>query len=487
MRRLVDLVLPDPTQHVVGRRLFVQGLAFSSLVAFLSLLVQIRGLVGADGVVPAAARLARVEQQLGAARWLEAPTLCWLVGASDAALVALCLAGALASIVAAAGRFVGPALVVVWATYLSLSTAAGIFLAYQWDILLLETTALALLVVPWRRRLADAPAATRAGLFLLVLLLFRVMFSSGAGKLATGDPTWRDLSALTYHYWSQPLPTWTAYYAHHLPRFVHVVSCLGVFVIQICASVALFAGRRARTVGAIALAALQVIILATGNYGFFNLLALALCALAVDDDAWRRLRRPAFLAAAAAPASRRASIVALGVACVLGPHAVALTTQSLTRQPLVGPFAVLDDAIAPLRSANRYGLFTVMTTTRDEIEIEASDDGVVWRRLPFRHKPGDPLRAPRFVVGHMPRLDWQMWFASLGDARRNPFVIALQRKLADGEPSVRALLDEDALGPRPLWVRATRVRYRFAPLGDQAWWTREEIGPYAPPVARRAP
>src|SRR5262249_36203637 len=179
------------------------------------------------------------------------------------------------------------------------TTVVREFMWFQWDNLLLEAGFLALFVAPWRwwSRPGSDPPPSRVGRWLLRWLLFRLMFSSAAVKLSSGDPTWRDLTALTFHYETQPLPPWTAWYAHHLPLWAHKAEALGMFAIEGVVPFGLFGPRRIRFASAGAIALLQLIIIATGNYAFFNGLTLALCVLSLDDAAWpwrwRRIEAPA--------------------------------------------------------------------------------------------------------------------------------------------------------------------------------------------------
>ena len=64
---------------------------------------------------------------------------------------------------------------------------------------------------------------------VLWLLLFKLLFSSGCVKLFSGDPNWRHLTALAFHYQTQPLPTWMGWYANQLPLWFQKWSCAGMF------------------------------------------------------------------------------------------------------------------------------------------------------------------------------------------------------------------------------------------------------------------
>ena len=165
--------------------------------------------------------------------------------------------------------------------------------------------------------------------------------------------------------------------------------------------------------------------------------------------------------------------------------ALALTNRVGIGAPLVSVVAPIADLIAPLRSVNAYGLFAVMTTTRPEIIVEGSDDGVEWKAYEFAYKPGDPRRRPPWVAPHQPRLDWQMWFAALGHYEDEPWFDNFCQRLLAASPDVLRLLGSDPFGGRrPRFVRATLYRYRFSDWttrrAERVWWTRERLGDYSP-------
>src|SRR2546430_13070892 len=206
----------------------------------------------------------------------------------------LCWGGAALSLLVVAGVAQAPVLALLWACYLSLSVVGQTFLWFQWDGLLLETGLLAVLYAPlrWLPSRGREPQPSGVIRWLVWLLLFKLMFLSGITKLASGDPTWRHLTALDYHFWTQPLPPWTAWYAQQLPGRVHQGMTLGMFAIELGAPWLIFAPRRfpGRRVAACVLLVLgQLRIPLTGNYGFFNLLAIVLCLALLDDVTLRRV------------------------------------------------------------------------------------------------------------------------------------------------------------------------------------------------------
>jgi predicted DCC family thiol-disulfide oxidoreductase YuxK len=508
--RLTQLLVGDlvgPPRFRLTRFVFLRLLALVYLAAFLSLGPQLPGLAGEHGLLPARELLLVLRQERGTGAFLMLPTLGWL-GAGDRALAVLCYGGAAAALLAFLGFAQGPLFAVCWAAYLSLVQLGQDFLSFQWDALLVEAGFLALLLAPWAhllpRRPGREPPAPRAVVWLLRLLLFKLMFSSGLTKLTWGDPTWHGLTALTYHYWTQPLPTPLAWYANRLPRAFQMLCCALMFGIELLLPFLIFTPRRPRRIALVGLVGLQALIAATGNYGFFNLLAVVLCVPLLDDAAWplalraRLLGSPGTVKEPSRPAVHGALLtpVAVVLALLSAPPLVdAFHTDYWRRHP-GNPLLALSQLASPFLVSNGYGLFRTMTTTRPELDIEASLDGLAWRPIVFRYKAGDPARAPRFVAPHMPRLDWQMWFAALraeglgGDpvatrmwlTREDVWLGRLLGALLRGTPQVLELLGPPPFGETPpRQLRLVLWEYRFSD-GGAAWWTRTRVGVIAGPV-----
>jgi predicted DCC family thiol-disulfide oxidoreductase YuxK len=470
--------------YAAATAVFLRLLGVTFLVAFVSLWVQVDGLVGERGILPVSAFLEWVRGQTGAERYWLAPTLCWFSG-TDAFLHALCGAGVLASALLIFGVVPAAAAGLAWLLYLSLTVAGQIFLEFQWDMLLLEAGLLAVfLASPRRLRVRSGLLASALALFLMRWLLFRLMFSSGIVKLSSGDSAWRSLTALRVYYETQPIPPWTAWFMHQLPSTFQTVSAVFLFFVELAVPFLYFAPRRLRHFACAMTILLQLLIAATGNYAFFNLLTVALAVLLIDDRSFpARWREAARLGGGDRGWPRGVLVPAAAILLAASAVPLAAAIGGATRIP--GPLVALYRALAPLRSSNGYGLFAVMTTARPEIVVEGSDDGIVWRAYEFRWKPGDPLRAPRFVAPHQPRLDWQMWFAALGGYEENPWLIRFLRKLQEGSPEVVRLLATDPF-PRhpPRLLRAVVYDYRFTSRAERArtgaWWQRAVKGLYAP-------
>ena len=279
----------EPPTHFLVRWLFLRLLGVVYLVAFLSLNAQVLGLIGSNGIVPARQVMRSVEQDTtapGFDQFRQMPTLCWL-SAEDDYLRAQCVAGIALSVLLILNIAPAICLALLWLLYLSLATVSTVFLGYQWDNLLLEVGLLAIFFAPlrlWPNLAREAPPP-RIVLWLLRWLLFRLMFASGAVKLLSGDATWHDLTALTLHYETQPLPTALGWFAHQLPLWFQKASCVAMFGIELVLPFFIFLPRRPRFIAFWACTLLMLVISLTGNYTFFNLLAFALCVTLLDDFA----------------------------------------------------------------------------------------------------------------------------------------------------------------------------------------------------------
>ena len=259
--------------------LFLRGLGLIYLAAFVSLALQIRGLVGARRH-PAARRISRRRARRLGHRRLLAPAdavlaeclrrradgrrhrrhrarACWSPSASPSAS-------------RSSASFV---------LYLSFVYAGQMFFTYQWDMLLVEAGFLAIFLT----------AGSRIVVWLYRLLLFRFLFLAGLVKLASGDATWQQLTALDYHFWTQPLPSPLAYYAAQLPHWLLAAATAAALVIELVAVALIFLPRRPRMLAAALVIAFQIGIMLTGSYNWFNLLTVLLCLFLFDDQALRRV------------------------------------------------------------------------------------------------------------------------------------------------------------------------------------------------------
>jgi hypothetical protein len=482
--------MSEPRSYAFAAWLFLRLLGVVYLVAFLSLAAQIRGLVGAAGVLPACEVLTRRESE-GIRRFWRLPTLCWL-SASDRFLLGLCWGGAFFAALLTTAVAPLAMSILLWMFYLSLFNVCRLFLRYQWDVLLLECGFLAIFLAPVQLLPGFTPLRSPSPIILWLFwwLLFRLMFSSGFAKLLSGDRTWRNLTALCHHYETQPLPTPVSWYALKLPRWFHKSSALVVLLIEILGPIFIFGPTPTRYLACGAFIGLMLLIEITGNYAFFNLLGLTLSVLLLDDEFWVHLiprlmpSHANTLSASAAALFRYGVVVAVALVIVFLSLDV---LAKLFRRPLVWPRPLLKclEFLAPFHLLSGYGLFSVMTTERPEIIVEGSDDGLNWRAYEFKCKPGQVSRGPRFVAPHQPRLDWQMWFAALGYCESNPWFVRFLMCLLEGSQPVIHLLRENPFPEKPpRYIRASLYDYRFTDRAQRkesrAWWRRERRGTYCP-------
>jgi hypothetical protein len=487
--------------RLIARWLFLRALGLIYVSAFIALVFQARGLIGKQGILPAADYL-HGGRDLGLLRFWYVPSLLWL-SSSDYMLMAICWAGLIAAALLTVNIWPRLTLLICFVCFLSFVAAAQEFSGYQSDSMLLEAGFLALFLAPSgiRPGLAARNPPVRAAILLLLWEWFRIYFESGVVKLASGDPTWRNLTAMYEYYQNGPLPTWIGWYLQHLPHWFHIATAALTLAMElVLVWLAVLPGRW-RNVCFVIVSAWQIGVIASANYAFLNYLVLVLAILLLDDatlcrvPGFARFFGPATIAQpedeTSARAPRPLTQVATSVKAVIllwffYATAVPLVRMFWQRAPFPDtPIAVLE----PFRIANEYGLFAVMTPHRFEIEFQGSDDGTTWTAYPFRFKPQDPRAAPGIYAPYQPRFDWNLWFASLGTSDQNPFVTRTEALLLEGDGPVMSLFAADPFhGHPPRFVRTVRWQYWFATMDEKRtqgiWWRRQLIGAYGPTLTR---
>jgi lipase maturation factor 1 len=520
---------PDQPGHLWPRWLLLRALGLIFFSAFYSLYFQIVGLIGPEGILPARHYLENLSREVGWHRFWYAPSLLWLAN-GPAALKLLCWAGLIASVLLFLNLWPRLAIAFCLMTYVSFVATAQDFSSYQSDGMLLAAGFISLFFAPpgFLPGLANEHSPSRASLFLLQWLWFRIYFESGIVKLASGDPEWRHLTALYQYYSNGPLPDWIGWYAQHLPHAFNAALALVTLVIELGLVWLLFLPRRLRLLCFFIVTPFQIGIILTANLAFLNYFVLSLGILLLDDRFLRHVFRGFRL-----PETRPKSagllrrLVAWWWSSPSGSAQTA-NLQTETGRPalwpaiaeayhhvcrvitgfclgwvfyvdtallilLLFPWVPLPvtpiEALEPFRIANQYGLFAVMTPARYEIEFQGSRDGVTWTPYPFRDKPQDVKEAPRIFAPYQPRFDWNLWFASLGNWRQYPFVVRTEALLLTNDPSVLSLFAGNPFGHvPPRLVRSVVWQYWFTSLRTMRttgrWWKRKYIGLYAPALAR---
>jgi hypothetical protein len=521
-----------PSDRFLGRWIFLRALGAIYFSAFFPLVFQIRGLIGPQGILPANEYLKSVAEQVGYARYWYVPSVLWFSSGGHM-LIALCWVGMAAAVLLIFNIWPRATLAICFICFLSFVSAAGEFSGYQSDGMLLEAGFLSLFLAPggFRPGFGEARPPTRAALYLLLWEWFRIYFESGVAKIAGGDVEWRNFTAMDDYYQNGPLPTWIGWYVQHLPHWFHAATVVLTLALELVLIWAAFLPRPFRIALFFIVTPWQIGIILTANYTFLNYLVLILAFLLLDDrflmrffsSKWRQpllARSITTTIDSAPPASDQLSILApptgasrnevtarkeatldshQNIRSWIAPFRVAVNAVLLTwifyvttaqmvwmiaPVPLpTSPVALLD----PFRIANRYGLFAVMTRGRFEIEFQGSNDGQAWTAYLFRHKPQDLYKAPRIYAPYQPRLDWNLWFASLGEWRDNPLVLRTERRLLSNDKDVLALFAANPFpqGP-PRQVRAVLFQYWFTSMAEKRehglWWRREPLGLYAPAI-----
>ena len=467
------LSAPD---YTIARLLVERGMAAIYLLAFLSAAHQFPALLGERGLLPAPLYLRRVTPR-------EAPSLFHL-HYSDPALRIVAWLGVLIS----AALLVGlpqaaplPVTVLAWALlwvgYLSIVNIGQTFYSFGWESLLLDAGFLAIF-------LGNAEVAPPA-LILLAFrwLTFRVEFGAGLIKMR-GDPCWRDLTCLTYHHETQPMPNPLSWYFHHLPRSFHRFEVLGNHIAQLVMPFGLFLPQPIPVIAAAMIIGTQGYLVISGNYAWLNWITIVTAAAALPDAA--------FALVGIGPASGSADPPVWFAAVVVAVAALQLALSWFPVRNMLSRRQMMNFSFNPFHLVNTYGAFGSVTRERDEVVIEGTDEAELgaatgWREYEFMGKPGDPSRRPPQVAPYHLRLDWLMWFAALSPAYAAEWFTRLVERLLENDAQTLRLLRRNPFPDAPpVYVRARMYRYRFTTPRERretkAWWSRELIGEFLPPV-----
>ena len=485
-----------------ARQVLQRGIAALYLVAFLSSLNQFRPLLGERGLLPAPALLEWARSSPRAGRMLR-PTLFRWVGYTDRRFVALCAAGMAVSALMVCGiPQLGPpwvpmlAFLLLWLAYMSIVSIGQTFYSFGWEMLLLEAGFLAAFLG------SDSQPPPVVVIVLFWWLLFRLEFGAGMIKIR-GGREWRDLTALTYHHETQPMPGPLSRQAHLLPRWFHKGEVLGNHFAQLVVPWFLFApilglwipGPAPAIIGAVAagiVIATQLWLVATGNFAWLNWATIVLGFSAIG--------LPGLGPPIAEPVDAPPSGVVDGIplAWLIATTAVGLLYGLLSWPALRNLFAsrqLMNASFNRWQLANAYGAFGTVTKQRIEFVVEGTMDDepgtATWREYTFKGKPGDLRRIPRQYAPYHLRLDWLMWFLPLGHPLDEWFTALLVRLLEADRPTLRLLATDPFDGTAPRWVRAVSYRYRFTTRAEfresGARWNRDRRSEVLGPVALRRP
>jgi hypothetical protein len=471
------------------RFIILRLLGFVYAIAFLVAINQLVPLIGKHGLTPADQFLNGIHGYLGSrtAGMLHVPTLFWF-GISDIGLRTFAWLGFIFSLVVLAGYANAILMFVLWGVYLSIVHIGQIWYGYGWEIQLLETGFLSIFLCP----LLDARPFPNFRPPILVIWLFRwlgfrIMVGAGLIKLR-GDPCWRDLTCLYYHYETQPIPNPISRYLHFLPLWFHKLEVLWNHFVELIVPWFSFGPRFARHIAGVLLVVFQIILIISGNLSFLNYLTIIPFLACFDDTFLRRLLPKAIVKRADEAAARsQPSKIINGVTIALAVLVAYLSIAPVLN--LVGGRQLMNSSFDPLDLVNTYGAFGTVGRERDEIIFEGTSDTVItgetkWKEYEFKAKPGDPNRLPSFIAPYQPRIDWQIWFAAMAAPADYPWTFHFVWKLLHSDGDTLSLLANNPFpSAPPRYVRARLYRYQFVPLGEKGWWKREPIGEWLPALS----
>lgn len=482
---LIKRLLQPATEYRLTAWLFLRLLSLIYLVAFTSLAVQITGLAGDDGILPLGEHFDLATRHLGEHARLWFPSIFWWVGSGDAPLQGTALLGVMVSLVLLFGRWERFSLILLFVLYLSLYHAGQVFTNFQWDTLLLEAGFLAIFL---------PGGANRLLIFLFDWLLFRLRFMSGLFKLVSEDPAWSGFTALNHYFETQPLPHVGAWYAHQLPEWLLQTGVGVTFFSELIVPFFIFLPRRYRLAAAGITILMQLLIIATSNHNFINLLTILLCLFLLDDRIIGRILprslQQRLQASEKAPGKARTSLIIVSFLLILPASLIGFTTQ-VARYSAPDAIQPFSDWVRRFGIGHTFHIFPTMQIDRIELVIQGSNDGQVWQTYDFKYKPGDPSRAPTFNVPHQPRLDWMIWFTPTQQAVHMNWFGRFMQRLHQGSPSVTRLLATDPFpNAPPRYLRVSAYRYHFTSMEERLrsgnWWRAEYLGQF-PRIKPRKP
>lgn len=472
-----------------AREVLQRGIAALYVVAFVSSLNQFRALCGERGLLPAPELLDWAGASKARKRMLR-PTVFTRIRYTDRRLAAVCWAGILVAVALIAGipQLAPPwvpmiCFLVLWLVYMSISSIGQTFYGFGWEMLLLEAGFLAAFLGS-----GSEPPPTVV-IVLFWWLVFRLEFGAGMIKIR-GGREWRDLTALTFHHETQPMPGPLSRQAHLLPRWFHKGEVLGNHFAQLVVPFFLFVpllglvpgiGPAPAIVGAVAgviVIATQVWLVLTGNFAWLN--------WATIEIAFSAIGLPA-----AHPSAPGIPLYWIVITSVVGILYLALSWPALRN--LFARRQLMNASFNRWQLANAYGAFGNVTKERIEIVVEGTlavdPDAGDWREYEFTGKPGDVRRVPcQFAPYHL-RLDWVMWFLPLGRSLEDWFTVFLVRLLEADAPTLALLRTDPFDGERPVWVRAVSYRYCFTTREEKresgAVWVRDRRGTVLGPIGLR--
>jgi hypothetical protein len=484
-----ERVLPDRESYWLTRFVILRLLGISYAIGFLVAANQVLQLIGSNGLLPLDNFIDHVHTIFGGSLggFLRLPSIFWL-NHSDNALLTVAWLGFALSCIVACGYANAILLAVLWALYMSFVHLGQDWYGYGWENQLLETGFLGIFLCP----LLDGRPFNRRPPPLIIIwlfraLTFRIMLGSGMIKIR-GDACWRDLTALYYHFETQPIPNGLSRWFHFLPRGVLRGGTLFNHFAELVAPWFVFWPRIARLIAGAVIVLFQITIAIGGNLSFLNLLTIIPALACFDDRFWAKIL-PRSLTTRAVKARE---IVRPSRPMIAATGAVGILLAVLNIQPIINIFSprqIMNTSFDRLDLVNTYGAFGSVGKERYQIVFEGTTDrdptdAAHWKEYPYKGLPVALNERPPQIAPYQLRLDWQMWFAAMGSPNEYPWTLNLVWKLLHNDPGAVGLFRSNPFPDQPpRSIRAVLYRYSFArPNPERNWWKRERLGFWLPPL-----
>ena len=457
--------------YIISQTLFLRLIGVNFLFAFWSLKSQVLGLYGKNGIQP----MNLIFNGLDRKNMINIPSLFWF-SQTDFFMQLVIYCGIFSSGAIILGNTDFWYYAISYIAYISFVIVGSPFLNYQWDAMLLETAFMCVFY-----SMTNPPNVFMH--YAIWIFFVRFMVSAGLAKIKSGDKNWRELKSMNYHYWTQPLPNKIAWHIDKMSEDFHKASCAIALAIQVCLSPLLLSPLFIRKWIVLAQLFLQIMIALTGNYCFFNTMAVTFLVPFIPDSYWSSIFIDYKI-------NINIHFILLIAACFIVYNNATMFLKQFFSNLITQDIAKVTQfhsKYQPFVISNPYGLFANMTTDRKEIIIEGSYDGENWKTYEFKYKPGDTKQYPIQVAPHQPRIDWQMWFASLSDFQSNPWFLNLMIRLVKNEKDVTSLIKYNPFENKPpAYLRAMFYQYTFTTKKEfqntKNYWNRKLIGKYSPVI-----
>mmetsp|Transcript_20348 Transcript_20348/g.39983 ORF Transcript_20348/g.39983 Transcript_20348/m.39983 type:complete len:574 (+) Transcript_20348:106-1827(+) len=509
---------PQDSTYNVARDLFLRAMGLMYVLAFLVALEQNDLLIGSNGLTPGPRHLRRLRGQLESRQgkplepyelYLASPTVLWFApeGAFDEWLLRCEVTGlGLALIPLLFGRANMVIMAAIWVLYGSITNVGQGWYSFGWEIQLLETGFLSIFLCPFMSLDMTSLATPKSVVWLYRWLLMRIYIGAGLIKLR-GDSCWRDFSCMNYFYETTCVPNPLSWFFHtQFPAQWHIMEVTFNHIVQVCVPWTMLLSREVRMLGAVSVASEMLLIQATGNYGFLNMMTILPAIFCFDDEFFSdihvfvRLVVNSFYKAASG-ASILSSIPKISKkrsALTPSPlrqslHVCLILLISFLSVPVVmnllSPSQRMNTSFNTFSIVNTYGAFGSVNRERHEVILfgSASESGDEdWLEYQFKCKPGDTERRPCILAPYHFRIDWALWFAGFQPFQYHPWLVHYIVKLLEGdELAFQALAENPFTGKAPpKRIKVDKYHYRFArEWNSTAWWVREFEEPYLPPLS----